>query len=103
MSETILKISVDELCENIEIDHDLVIEVVEYGIAEPIEGQSLAEWKFDPTSVHWLKKAIRLNKQLEIDWIAVAMVIDLLKQREALEYKNQNLQRQLARFWESET
>jgi chaperone modulatory protein CbpM len=48
--------------------------------------------------VHWLKKFIRLNRELEIDWVAVSMVIELLKQKEQLKQENQNLQRQLERF-----
>lgn len=98
MSETILKISLNELCEAEQISQDIIIEVVEYGIAAPVVGKTVDEWAFDPTSVHWLKKAIRLNRELEIDWVAVAMVIELLKQKEQLKQENQNLQRQLERF-----
>jgi chaperone modulatory protein CbpM len=98
MSETFLKISLSELCEAEQINQELIIEVVEYGIAKPVEGKTADEWIFDPNSVHWLKKAISLNRELEIDWVAVAMVIKLLKQKERLQLENQNLQRQLARF-----
>ena len=98
MSETILKISLSELCEAEQINEELIIEIVEYGIAQPVAGKTVEEWIFDPTSVHWLKKAINLNRELEIDWVAVAMVIELLKQKEHLIRENQNLQRQLARF-----
>ncbi|MFT4941297.1 MAG: chaperone modulatory protein CbpM [Paraglaciecola sp.] len=98
MGDTILKISLTELCEAEQINEELIIEVVEYGIAQPVAGKSVEEWIFDPTSVHWLKKAIRLNRELEIDWVAVAMVIELLKQKEHLQQENQNLQHQLARF-----
>ena len=98
MSETILRISLSELCEAEQINEELIIEVVEYGIAKPVAGQTVDEWIFDPNSVHWLKKAISLNRELEIDWVAVAMVIKLLKQKERLQLENQNLQRQLARF-----
>ena len=98
MSETFLKISLSELCEAEQINQELIIEVVEYGIAKPVAGKTVDEWIFDPNSVHWLKKAISLNRELEIDWVAVAMVIKLLKQKEHLQLENQNLQRQLARF-----
>ena len=98
MSETILRISLSELCEAEQINEELIIEVVEYGIAKPVAGKTVDEWIFDPNSVHWLKKAISLNRELEIDWVAVAMVIKLLKQKERLQLENQNLQRQLARF-----
>ena len=98
MNETILKISVSELCEAEDINQEIIIEVVEYGIAKPFSGKAAEDWIFDPTSVHWLKKAIRLNRELEIDWVAIAMVIDLLKQKEQLQQENQLLQHQLSRF-----
>jgi chaperone modulatory protein CbpM len=98
MTETLLRISLEELCQLEEIESNLVIEIVEYGIAKPIEGQVAAEWVFDTTSVHWIKAAIRLYQDFEIDWIAVAMVIDLLQQRESLQRENERYQQQLSRF-----
>lgn len=98
MTEGFLKISMSELCEAEHIDQQVVVEVVEYGIAAPVEGNSANEWIFDTTSVHWLKRAIRLYVDLEIDWISIAMVIELLKQKERLISENQQLQGQLQRF-----
>ena len=97
-SESFLKITVSELCEAEAIDETLIVQVVEYGIAEPLAGENSQDWIFDPGSVHWLKKAVRLYHELEIDWVAVAMVIELLKQKEALLKENQHLQEQLQRF-----
>jgi chaperone modulatory protein CbpM len=98
MSETILRITSEELCQSKHITHELVVEVVDYGIVEPILGSGQDDWIFDPASAHWLKKAIRLYHELEIDWVAVAMVIELLKQKESLEAQNELLQRRLQRF-----
>lgn len=97
-SESFLKITVSELCEAESMDETLIVQVVEYGIAEPLAGESCQDWIFDTTNVHWLKKAVRLYHELEIDWVAVAMVIELLKQKEALLKENQHLQEQLQRF-----
>jgi chaperone modulatory protein CbpM len=98
MTDIIFKVSIIELCQSQRISRELVVEVVEYGIATPVEGIQQNEWVFDNYAVHWLKKAIRLNRELEIDWVAVAMVIELLKQKESLERENQQLQQQLKRF-----
>jgi chaperone modulatory protein CbpM len=51
--------------------------------------------------VHWLRKAVRLHSDLDIDWVAVAMVIDLLRRNEELERRNQCFEQQLKRFLES--
>jgi chaperone modulatory protein CbpM len=58
----------------------------------------IADWVFDASSVHWLQKAVRLQHDLDIDWVAVAMVIDLLKKNEALQRQNECFQQQLKRF-----
>lgn len=97
-SESFLKITVSELCEAESIDETLLVQVVEYGIAQPVAGQNSQDWIFDTSSVHWLKKAVRLYQEMEIDWVAVAMVIELLKQKESLLKENQHLQEQLQRF-----
>lgn len=101
MISTLINISVDELCELEKIEHELIIEIVEYGIATPIEATEYEHWVFDVSSVCWIKKAIRLHQDLEIDWVAVGLVIDLMQQKENLLKENERYQQQLARFIET--
>ena len=101
MSTTILHISFAELCELERIESDVIIDMVEHGIVKPIMGDHEADWVFEATTVHWIKKAVRLASDFEIDWIAVALVIDLMQQKEALERENQSYRLQLERFIES--
>lgn len=98
MSETLLIISFEELCHIEQLSKDMIIEVIDYGIAEPVSGDNTSNWVFDTSSVRWVKKAITLYSQLELDWIAVAMIVELLKQKEKLTEENENLQRRLMRF-----
>jgi chaperone modulatory protein CbpM len=98
MTDIILSISVQELCQYEGCNEQLIVEVVDHGIAHPVKGRSVADWVFDTTSVRWLQKAIRLHYDLEIDWIAVAMVIDLLRENESLQKQNQCIEQQLKRF-----
>jgi chaperone modulatory protein CbpM len=100
MSELVFSVSVHELCQCEEFTQQVIVEVVEHGIAQPVAGQGVVDWVFDTTSVHWLRKAVRLHSDLEIDWVAVAMVIDLLRKNEALEKQNQLIEQQLKRFLE---
>ncbi len=104
MSETVLNISFEELCQIEGIESHLIIEVVEHGIIIPLNNSSeqiqYEQWLFDTGALHWLKKALRLHQDLEIDWVAIAMVIDLMQQKEALEKENQGYQRLLRRFVE---
>ena len=96
MSETLLIISFEELCHIEQLSKDMIIEVIDYGIAEPVSGDNTRNWVFDTNSVRWVKKAITLYSQL--DWIAVATIVELLKQKEKLTEENENLQRRLMRF-----
>jgi len=98
MTDTLLKISFEELCQVEQLNQEMIVEVIDYGIAEPISGDTTNNWLFDTSSVRWVKKAINLYEKLELDWIAVAMIIELLKQKEKLTLENENLQRRLARF-----
>jgi len=48
--------------------------------------------------VVWFKKAIRLQKDLELDWVSLALVVELLQNKLSLEQENQQLRQRLARF-----
>lgn len=98
MTEIVLSISVHELCQHEELSQQVILEVVDHGIAQPVRGKDVQDWVFDTVSVHWLKRAVRLRDDLELDWIAVAMVIDLLRENESLQKEKQRIEQQLRRF-----
>lgn len=100
MTELLLSVSLRELCQCDGLSEEVVIEIVEHGIAQPAAGRERGDWEFDTTSAYWLRKAARLHADLEIDWVAVAMVIDLLRQNEALQKQNQCFEQQLRRLME---
>jgi len=100
MNDVMLKVSLQELCQYQGVTEELIVEVVSHGIAEPAEGREVADWVFDTASAHWLQKAVRLYYDLDIDWVAVAVVIDLLQQKEALEERNRLVEQQLSRLLE---
>ena len=95
MKRTLSIISLDELCQLEHIESDIIIEIVEYGIAKPIEGSETADWVFATSSVYWIKKAVQLYQDLEIDWLAVALLIELMQQRDSLQKENEFFQQQL--------
>jgi chaperone modulatory protein CbpM len=102
MSETLFSTSFDELCQLEGIESQLIIEIVDYGIVVPmnksINQNSYEQWLFDTGGVHLIKKALRLRQDLEIDWVAIAMLLELMKQKEELQKENEAYQRQLKRF-----
>ena len=98
MPDIMLQVSLQELCEQEGITETMVVAVVEHGITQPLAGDEFNEWVFESSSVHWMKKAIRLYHDLELDWVSVAMLIDLLQQRDDLQRENERLKIQLDRF-----
>ena len=98
MTSTVIQITVSELCEREELSRPVVVQLVQYDIAQPVAGVSIEDWVFDVTSAQWMQRAIRLQRDLDIDWIAVAMLIDLLQERERLSEENRCLRQRLGRF-----
>ncbi|MGB5326459.1 MAG: chaperone modulator CbpM [Pseudomonadales bacterium] len=101
MSTTVLHISCSELCELEQIQTEVLVSIVEHGIAKPVEGRRETDWIFEASAVPWIKKAVRLAADLEIDWFAVALLIELMQQKEQLERENACYRSQLERFMES--
>jgi chaperone modulatory protein CbpM len=98
MSTSVTSISVSELCEREELSPTLLVQLVEYEIARPLAGESSEDWIFDVSGAHWINRALRLRRDLELDWAAVAMLVDLLRERERLQAENACLRQRLARF-----
>jgi chaperone modulatory protein CbpM len=99
MVDNTLYIPIDELCENARIKIEVILEIVEYGIAAPQSGVTLSDWVFDLESAHWIKKAIKLNQEFLLDWIAISIVIDLMKEKEKLQQENNRLKSRLNRLF----
>jgi chaperone modulatory protein CbpM len=98
MTEIVLWVSVQELCQCGGFTEQIIVEAVDHGIAQPADGDNIADWMFDTTTAHWLRKAVRLHHDLEIDWIAISMVVDLLQKNEALKQQSRCFEQQLNRF-----
>ena len=58
------------------------------------------EWVFDIQIVATVKRAIRLQKDFDIDTPSTALVIDLLGELERLRTENKMLKQRLNRFLE---
>jgi chaperone modulatory protein CbpM len=60
-----------------------VVELVEHGVLEPV-GSTSGNWRFVGTSIVRAKKARRRNRDLGINAAGVALVLDLLEERETV-------------------
>lgn len=96
-SSLYIEVTTRELCEEMHLSRQTLIELVEYGIVEP-QGGDPDSWRFDP---HWVcvtRRAVRLHRDLGIDWPGVAVIVDLIAQRERLRHENNQLRQRLQRF-----
>lgn len=82
-TEVLDRMSLRELCRFCDADETWVSELVEHGVLDP-EGHSFAEWHFHGINIVRAKKARRLQRDLGINTPGIAMVLDLLQERDRL-------------------
>jgi chaperone modulatory protein CbpM len=92
-------LSFTEVCLQTGVSEDTVVEIIEQGIFAP-EGGATGEWLFSPEMIILTKKAVRLHRDLGVDWAGIALAIELLDEVEMLREQNRCLQRRLGRFEE---
>jgi len=97
MTEYYVELSLQELCEAMEMPEQMCFELVEHGILAP-RGGVPENWIFDLHMIGIARKATRLHRDLALDWSAVALVVDLLEQRDILVSENRLLKQRLSRF-----
>ena len=82
-SEIVDALSLHDLCRFCQADEAWVIELVEHGVLEP-RGSAIQNWRFLGASISRAKKARRLNRDLGVNTAGVALVLELLEEREAV-------------------
>lgn len=82
-SEIVDALSFRDLCRFCQAEDSWVIELVEQGVLEPV-GSEVDNWQFVGTSIVRAKKARRLNRDLGVNVAGVALVLDLLEERDTI-------------------
>ena len=82
-SDIVDALSLEDLCRFCQAEETWVVELVEHGVLEPI-GSTRGNWRFVGTSIVRAKKAHRLNRDLGVTTAGVALVLDLLEERDAI-------------------
>ena len=93
-AETIMELSIEELCTVYHTTPEFVIELIAYGTLEP-KGTSVAAWRFDANQIQIVRTAQRLHHDLEVNHAGIAVAIDLLHQVKELHEKLEILQKHL--------
>lgn len=82
-ADIIETLTLQELCRFCDADEKWVVELVQHGVIEP-RGDDAQHWEFRGVSIARAKKARRLNRDLGINTPGVAMVLDLLQERDRI-------------------
>lgn len=88
-------IVVEEFCHDLRVERRVLVELVEVGILTPAEREP---WRFDMEALIIARRALRLQRELELDWPGIAVALNLLDEVEQLRRENHNLRRRLQRF-----
>lgn len=84
-----------DICEVCGVSADYIVEMVEAGILTA-EGNTPTSWRFSAVSVMRSRKALRLQRDLELNTPGVALALDLLDEVETLRSQVKALKQQLA-------
>ncbi|MCB1669326.1 MAG: chaperone modulator CbpM [Porticoccaceae bacterium] len=87
-------LTLKEVCERCVVSAQKVITLVEYGVVEP-EGGQFSEWRFSSASYLRLKKALRIQRDLEVNEPGVALAIDLLDRLEQAKQEIEHLEKRV--------
>jgi chaperone modulatory protein CbpM len=91
-------LSFEELCLSANISRKTLFELVDQNIVVPFAGSQPPQWQFHVTCVMQVKKAVRLYRDLEINWSDLALVLNLLDEINQLNNEIFQLKQQLSRF-----
>lgn len=86
--------TIKEICEACDIPTELLIELIEHGVIEPI-GNTQAEWQFTAIALQRSQKAVRLQNDLDINLPGIALALDLLDELNQLRAKLRMLEKHL--------
>jgi chaperone modulatory protein CbpM len=79
-----VSMSLTELCQACGTESELVLQLVEHGVIEPL-GSAPPSWVFTGASLQRTRVALRLLRDLELNLPGAALAVDLLGQIERLQ------------------
>ncbi len=94
MNERNYFLTLTEVTHCVHLSVETVITIVDCGIVEP-RGQSPQDWQFEPQMLAVLRRATRMQQDLELDWAGTALALSLIDQVQQLRNDNQRLRHQL--------
>lgn len=97
MANITITFTVTEFCLHTGVSEEELNEIVELGMIEPCDTYN-PPWHFDDAAAALVGRAIRLRRELALDWPGTAVTLTLLEENQRLQQENRLLRQRLARF-----
>ena len=83
-----VELSMDDLCAVCRVERTQIVHLVEEGVIDPLpsvrSAVQVTQWRFSGEALGRARRAVRLQRDLELNPAATALVLDLLDQIAAL-------------------
>lgn len=86
-----------EVCEICGVHADYLVEMVEAGIVKP-HGEQPKSWRFSAVAIMRSRKALRLQRDLDINLPGLAVTLDLLERVDTLQAELKSLRQRLEKM-----
>ena len=83
-------VTLEELCQACRVDQSVIMALVEEGIVEPVAG-NLRPCRFSETTLPQVVRALRLQRDLDLNLAGVAFALELIDEIESLRKRLQRL------------
>lgn len=77
------ELTLADLCHACTAHAERIIELVDVGVLEPV-GREPSSWRFSGASLHRARMALRLQRDIGIDLVGAALVLELRDEIESL-------------------
>jgi chaperone modulatory protein CbpM len=78
-----IEFSLGELCQSCGVSAETIIEMVDEGMLEPL-GASPDSWRFRGLELRRVQSALRLNRDLRVNYAGAALALELLDELDEL-------------------
>ncbi|AJZ90865.1 chaperone modulator CbpM [Cedecea neteri] len=97
MANVTVTFTITEFCLHTGIQADELNEIVGLGVVEPYDFE-VKPWLFDDHAISVAQRALRLRRELALDWPGIAVALTLLEENERLRQENRLLRQRIGRF-----
>lgn len=85
-------LSLLDICQALGSPAEVIVEMVEYGIVEPIRGRSVKNWQFSAQTLRRTRVAMRLQRDLHVNLEGLGLAMNLLEEVQTLRRRVQFLE-----------